>query len=144
MPGIVFDTSVIIAYRSPELPKNALMSAVVIQELAAGAADKSILQFWATARRLHEKAGTLLVPTGEDWWEAGRVLYALLHGLKSKSGGLTPRLPFDEKQRIIRDVLIARTVKQAGALLVTENVKDFARIRKFCRVRFVGGREYFS
>jgi predicted nucleic acid-binding protein len=87
MPGIVFDTSVIIAYRSPELPKNALMSAVVIQELAAGAADKSILQFWATARRLHEKAGTLLV---------------------------------------------------------TENVKDFARIRKFCRVRFVGGREYFS
>ena len=62
----------------------------------------------------HEKKGTLLVPSGEDWWLAGKVLNSLLRGLKSKAGGKTPRLPADEKQRIIRDVLIARTAKRAG------------------------------
>ena len=68
----------------------------------------------------------------------------MLRGLKSKFGGKTPKLQDSEKQRIIRDVLIARTVKRAGALLVTDNLKDFQRIRRFCRIRLVSGHEYFE
>lgn len=68
----------------------------------------------------------------------------MLRGLKSKAGGRTPKLQDSEKQGIIRDVLIARTVKDAGALLVTNNVKDFQRIRKFCNVRLMSGAEYFT
>src|SRR5205085_4075625 len=121
-----------------------LMSAVVIQELAAGAADKSDLQELDGLRRDYEKQGRLLVPTGEDWWLAGKVLNSLLRGLKSKRGGLTPKLPVSEKQRIIRDVLIARTARRAGAMLVTDNVSDFKLIARFCAVRTLTGRRYFA
>lgn len=144
MPRVTYDTSVFIAYKPAELPAGFLMSAVVLQELAAGADDKSELQRLDAARRGFEKAGTLLVPTGEDWWLAGKGLNSLLRGLKSKRGGLTPKLPAAEKQRIIRDVLIARTARRAGALLVTDNVSDFKLINRFCAVRVAPGRQYFS
>lgn len=75
---------------------------------------------------------------------AGKVLNSLLRGLKSKRGGLTPKLPAAEKQRIIRDVLIARTVRRAGALLTTDKLRDFQLIKRFCAVRVAAGRQYFS
>lgn len=144
MPGVVFDTSVVIAYKPALVPAGFLLSAVVLQELAAGAHDKSRLQQLDAVRQKYEKEGRLLVPTGEDWWLAGKVLNSLLRGLKSRRGGLTPKLPAAEKQRIIRDVLIARTVRRAGALLVTGNVNDFKLIARFCAVRVMTGRRYFS
>lgn len=144
MPGVVYDTSVFIAYKPASFPAGFFMSAIVIQELAAGAKDKSDLQELDGLRRDYEAQGRLLVPTGEDWWLAGKVLNSLLRGLKSKRGGLTPKLPAAEKQRIIRDVLIARTARRAGALLVTDNVSDFKLINRFCAVRVAPGRQYFS
>lgn len=114
MAGVVYDTSVFIAYKPASFPAGFFMSAIVIQELAAGAKDKSDLQELDGLRRDYESQGRLLVPTGEDWWLAGKVLNSLLRGLKSKRRGLTPKLPAAEKQRIIRDVLIARTVRRAG------------------------------
>jgi predicted nucleic acid-binding protein len=144
MPGVVFDTSVIIAYKLMAFPIGFLMSSVVLQELIAGASDHSEVQKWLAAHRFYEKEKRLLVPTGEDWCEAGRIMNAMLRGLKSKSGGKTPKLQDSEKQGMIRDVLIARTVKRAGALLVTDNRKDFQRIRRFCGIRLVSGGEYFE
>src|SRR5262245_45080221 len=144
MAGVVFDTSVIIAYKLITFPTGFLMSSVVLQELIAGAADKSEVQRWFAAQQFYEKQKKLLVPTGEDWCEAGRILNAMLRGLKSKSGGRTPKLQDSEKQGIIRDVLISRTVKRANALLVTNNAKDFKRIQKFCRIRLMSGDEYFK
>jgi predicted nucleic acid-binding protein len=144
MSRVTYDTSIFIAYKPAELPAGFLMSAVVLQELTAGAIDKSDVQRWDASRRAHEREGTLLVPTGEDWWLAGKVLNSLLRGLKSRSGGLTPKLPASEKQRIIRDVLIARTARRAGALLVTDNLKDFKLIARFCAVRAMAGRQYFK
>ena len=144
MPRVTYDTSVFIAYKPATFPAGFLMSAIVIQELAAGAADKSDLQELNGLRLEYEAQGRLLVPTGEDWWLAGKALNSLLRGLKSKHGGLIPKLPAAEKQRIIRDVLIARTVRRAGALLVTDNVKDFRLIARFCAVRVMTGARYFS
>ena len=144
MPVITYDTSVFIAYKPAALPAGFRMSAVVIQELTAGAVDKSEVQRWQAAMRAHEKEGTLLVPTGEDWWLAGKVLNSLLRGLKSKAGGLTPRVSKAEQQRIIRDVLIARTARRAGALVVTDNLSDFEKIRYFCAVRLRSGAEHFG
>lgn len=144
MAGIIFDTSVWIARQPKRLPANLLMSAVVIQELTAGAIDKSNVRRWESSYKLHEKERTLLVPTGEDWYQAGKILNALLRGLKSQSQGLTPKLHPDDKQRMIRDVLIARTAQRAGAIVVTDNVKDFARIRRFCKVKVKSGDAYFG
>ena len=144
MPIITFDTSVFIAYKPAELPAGFRMSAVVIQELTAGAIDKSEVQYWNASRTLHEKAGTLLVPTGEDWWLAGKVINSLLRGLKSKAKEKkTPKLHPDEKSRIIRDVLIARTSRRAGALLVTDNIQHFEMIKAFCNVRIISGKKFF-
>jgi len=144
MAGTVFDTSVIIAHKPSKYPASFLMSAVVFQELIAGASDSSEVRRWMAFHHFCEKENRLLVPTSEDWCEAGRILNAMLRGLKSKAGGRTPKLQDSEKQGIIRDVMIARTVKDAGALLVTNNVKDFQRIRKFCNVRLMSGAEYFT
>jgi predicted nucleic acid-binding protein len=144
MSIITYDTSVFIAYKPVKLPAGFRMSAVVIQELTAGAVDGSEVKRWDAAWRAHEKEATLLVPTGEDWWLAGKVLNSLLRGMRSQHGGRTPRLPASEKQRIIRDVLIARTARAAGALLVTDNIEDFRKIQKFCAVRMVSGARVFG
>jgi hypothetical protein len=57
--------------------------------------------------------------------------------------GKTPKLPYADKQRIVRDVLIARTVKRAGALLVTDNLRDFKTISRYCNVRVISGKDFF-
>lgn len=72
MAKIVFDTSVMISRKPTELPADFLMSAVVIQELTAGAADRSEVKQWETAYLAHQKDETLLIPTGEDWFQAGK------------------------------------------------------------------------
>ncbi|MBA3248116.1 MAG: type II toxin-antitoxin system VapC family toxin [Pyrinomonadaceae bacterium] len=144
MPQVTFDTSIFIAYKPASFPAGFLLSAVVVQELAAGANDKTDLQRLDAVRRTYEKDGRLLVPTGEDWWLAGKVLNSLWRGLKSKAGGRTPRIPKTEQQRIIRDVLIARTARRAGATVVTDNTADFLKIKRFCAVRLQSGSDYFN
>ncbi|MBI3652576.1 MAG: hypothetical protein HY231_16265 [Acidobacteria bacterium] len=79
MAGIVFDTNILIAYQYNRLPKNRMMSAVVLQEMVAGAADRSILRKLELAKKEYEKEGRLLVPTGEDWLQAGKILNSLLN-----------------------------------------------------------------
>ncbi len=119
------------------------MSAVVIQEMVAGAGGKSEVRFWEAARTAYEREERLLVPTGEDWFLAGKVLYSLIQGVRSRTGQARKMKP-EEKQRIIRDVLIARTAKRAGALVVTDNTGDFQKIKRFCNVRQVNGKDYFG
>jgi predicted nucleic acid-binding protein len=143
MSKIVYDTSVFIAYRPALLSEGTFLSAVVMQELTAGADSRSALKAIESVRIIYGRAERLLVPTSEDWWLAGKVLYSLLHGLRSKAGEL-PRLPAEEKQRIIRDVLIARTSKRVGATIVTNNLRDFQRIRPYCAVRVIAGSDYFN
>jgi len=94
---------------------------------------------WLTKRKIDS-----LVPNGGDWWLAGKVLNSLLRGLKKKSGGLTPKLSDSEKHRIISDVLIGVTARRAHATLVTDNLKDFAKIRYYCDVKVISADEFFG
>ena len=144
MPIVTFDTCIFIAYKPSSFPKGFRMTAIVLQELTAGAPDNDSVKALNISRRDHEKAGTLLVPTGEDWWMAGKVLNSMLRGQRSKNKGKTPRISFDEKQRIIRDVLIARVSKRANTTLITDNLKDFERIQNFCKVRIMSGKDHFD
>jgi predicted nucleic acid-binding protein len=50
----------------------------------------------------------------------------------------------DQKYRITHDVLIARTAKRAGVMVVTDNVRDFEAIQRFCNIRLTSGEEYFN
>jgi len=54
MPVVTYDTSIFIAYKPAALPAGFRMSAVVIQELTAGAVDKSEVQRWQAAMRPRE------------------------------------------------------------------------------------------
>ena len=144
MAGICYDTSAFIAYQPETLPAGFRMSIVVLMEMTAGARDAAGVREWEHVRKVAEREKTLLVPTGEDWWLAGKVLNSLQRGRASRRTGRIPPMPAAEIQRITRDVLIARTVKREGALLVTENVRDFERIRQFCAVRIESGRDHFG
>lgn len=106
--------------------------------------DDSELQQLNAARRAYEKENSLLVPTADDWWQAGKVLNSLLRGLKAKGGGKTPKLPDSEKQRIISDVLIAVTARRERALIVTDNLKDFKRIGYYCNVKAMSAAQFFN
>ena len=120
------------------------MSAVVLQELAAGANDASAIKELDRLRQECRKANKLLVPNEEDWWHAGLVLNSLQRGRRSKKTGRIPKISVAEKYRIINDVLIARTAKRAGVMVVTDNVNDFMKIRNFCDVKIISGSKYFS
>lgn len=132
---VVFDTNVIIRHKMSDVP--GFVSAVVLQELTAGARDAADLRRLGSMRAAAENDGVLLTPDGEDWYEAGKVLNALRLGLRSHRSGYTPAIPKDEQQRLLRDVLIARSAKRINAGVVTYNSADFQKIRRFCNVRLV-------
>jgi hypothetical protein len=144
MALITYDSSIFIS-RKAGFPKSGFMlSVVVVQEMTAGAVDQTELKFWRDAYQAYEKDERLMVPDAEDWYQAGRILNSLLRGLKSASRGLTPRIHPDDKQRIVRDVLIARTARHAGVTVITDNIKDFESIQRFCQVRYISGKDYFG
>jgi predicted nucleic acid-binding protein len=132
---LLIDTNVFIQRRSADLPGGFLLSAVVLQELAAGARDGGRVRALDQIRREYEQDGMLVVPNGEDWWFAGKVLNALIRGLRSHRRGHTPAIPKEEQQRLLRDVLIARSAKRVGATVVTYNGRDFEKIQRFCDVQ---------
>ena len=139
---VTYDTSVFIAHR-PEIPRAGFkLSTVVLQELVAGVGPRP----WEAIYRRLGWEGNLIVPEREDWWQAGKVLHSILHGLRPHPRGRTPRLTDAKKQSIIRDILIALSAKRARALVVTENVGDFRLINDHCGggLRFKSGAEYFS
>lgn len=131
----VVDTNVVIQHGMSAL--RGVVSAVVLQELTAGAEDTAEVRRLGTVRAEAEDDGVLLTPNGEDWWFAGKVLHALHHGLRSHRKGPTPAIPKEEQQRLLRDVLIARSARRINAGVVTYDAGDFEKIRRFCNVRVV-------
>lgn len=144
MPKVTFDTNIFVSRKQGTLPDSFYMSIVVLQELVSAAEDESAIRLLDKARRDYEKAGRLLVPTAEDWFQVGKVINSLQRGLKSKKRGLTPKMAADEKFRITHDILIARTAKREGVTVVTDNTKDFEKIQTFCNVRLLSAADYFG
>ena len=143
MAKVTYDTNIFIRYKQSH-PRDIYMSAVVLQELVAGADDASRIKDFERSRHEYRKLNRLLVPTEEDWWQAGLALNALQRGRRSKKTGKIPKISVAERYRIINDVLIARTAKRAGVMVVTDNVNDFLKIRNFCDVKIISGSKYFS
>ena len=142
LSSVLLDTNIYIRYGADQ-PGPFYMSSVVIQELTAGARDDATVRKFGEFRRQWEAKGKLLVPTGEDWWHAGKILNAMHRGLKSHRAGRTSAIPKEEQRRILRDVLIARTAKRANVAIVTEDVADFLRIQRYCDVRILRPGDYF-
>jgi predicted nucleic acid-binding protein len=144
MAKVTYDANIYIRYKPQSFPRSFYMSAVVLQELVAGANDASRIKDFERLRHEYREANKLLVPDEEDWWHVGLVLNALQRGRRSKKTGKIPRISVAERYRIINDVLIARTAKRAGVMVVTDNIDDFEKIRNFCDVKIISGSKYFS
>jgi predicted nucleic acid-binding protein len=142
-PAFVIDTNVIIRHRIERLPARGVLSAVVLQEITAGARDDAESRRWGTTARQLEKGNRLLTPDGEDWYQAGRVLNALMRGKRSWRSGRTATISREEQKRLVRDVLIARSARRVNAAVVTYNAGDVHKIRRFCDVTVLEPAEFF-
>jgi predicted nucleic acid-binding protein len=140
---VLLDTNIFIRYDPARYPTGFMMSSVVIMELTAGATDEREARRYRAAWRAYERTGQLVVPDAEDWWMAGKILAALRRGLPSHRRGHTPAISPQEQQRIVRDVLIARSARRANAAVVTENVRDFEKIARFCNVKVLPPSAFF-
>ena len=107
--------------RRAEYGSMVFLSAVVLEELYAGASNPS--------RRLVEKlesdfdhANRILVPNLSDWTRTGNVL-----------AQLAARYDYEQigKGRLTNDALIAMSAARAGVRVITMNERDFRRIAEF-------------
>jgi predicted nucleic acid-binding protein len=107
------------------------LSAVVAQELRAGA--RSI-----PARRLLERhvldpfvrRDRVVTPSARAWYESGD----LLADMAAEEGLEVSRV----SKAFGNDVLLALSCREAGVVLVTDNERDFERIRRRLRFEFIG------
>lgn len=143
---VTFDTNIFISRKVQlfNLPSGYYLSAIVLQELVAGAPDEATVKHLAAWRTGYEKQNRVLVPLLEDWWQVGRILNSLQRGRRSPVTGEIPKISVDERLRITNDVLLARTAKREGVIIVTDNTGDFDKIRPLCAAKTVTGEDYFG
>ncbi len=102
------------------------MSAVVLSELYSGAHDNQSIKLLDKLYHAFQNVGRLIVPNDNDWRHTGGVIAKM----KKKYG-------FESKYlaRIQNDILIACSALKIGAFIVTQNKKDFQRIKEFIDFR---------
>lgn len=105
------------------------MSSVVLSELYSGAHDSQSIKLLDKLYRIFRNVGRLIVPNDGDWRQTGGTIAKL----KKKYG-------FEAKYlaRIQNDILIACSARKIGAFIVTQNKKDFQRIKEFIDFRIYG------
>ncbi len=135
----ILDTSVYIPFLRdgiihPKFPEDFLnpllfMSSVVVSELYAGAHDNLTIKLLDKLYHTFQKVGRLIVPSVEDWRQAG--------GIIAKNG---KKYGYDSTylSRLQNDILIACSARRIGAFVLTKNEKDFLRIHEFLDFRIYG------
>src|SRR5450756_1570576 len=92
------------------------LSAVVLEELYAGAADRH-RQVVERLERDFDRAKRILVPNLSDWTQAGRVLARLAAKYDYEPIG---------RGRLTNDALIAMSAGRLGIRVITANERDFS------------------
>ncbi len=129
---VVLDTSIYIPFINKGISHPILeleyktpllyMSVVVIEELYAGAHGNASIKLLDRAYKTFEDLGRLIVPGVADWQKTGKVVAKLGQKYGFEDSFLS---------RITNDVLIALSVRRIGAVVVTNNTRDFLRIKEF-------------
>lgn len=129
MQPVLYDSSVYISalrqqnnavFASRRTGANVLLwlSAVVLQELYAGADDRARI---AIEKLEHDfdKAKRILVPNLGDWTQAGKIL-----------SRLTTKYDYEQlgRARLTNDALIAMSAGRMGIRVITANERDFRRL----------------
>ena len=147
MAYFTYDTSVFISRKLTdftEMPQSFRLSAVVLMELIANAPDDSRRKLYEEVFRKDKATDSLIIPSGDDWLLASRILFLLTHTRRrSQKGSLRP-LPPGASQRLALDVLIAVSARRWNATVVTENWADFKAIQRYCNVTIVRASKFFE
>lgn len=101
------------------------LSAVVLQELNAGAGEMDLIKYLSKLERSFDDANRLVVPNRSDWSFTGRVL-----------SGIVAMFGFDriKHARLTHDCLIAMSARRLGLTVVTHNARDFNAISQIRRI----------
>ena len=94
------------------------LSAVVVQELRAGARAKSAVALSTSIISPFERRDRIFAPSYAAWKESGRVLAELV----------SPKDWRSVTRSFVNDTLLAMSCRESGIVLVTSNVSDFRRI----------------
>jgi len=97
------------------------LSAVVLEELYAGAADRD-LHVVQRLERDFDRAKRILIPNLSDWTQAGTVLARLAAKYHYERIG---------QGRLTNDALIAISAGRQGIRVITANERDFRRLAEF-------------
>jgi predicted nucleic acid-binding protein len=97
------------------------LSAVVLEELYAGASDR-VRQVVERLERDFDRVKRVLVPNLNDWTQAGRVLARVAAKYHYENIGLG---------RLTNDALIAMSAARMGVKVITANEQDFSRLAEF-------------
>jgi predicted nucleic acid-binding protein len=106
------------------------LSVIVAQELRAGVQrvqDRRALE--RHVLNVFRRANRMLTPSADAWHKSGD----LLAEMARKEGLEIPRV----SKAFANDVLLALSCREAGCTLVTDNERDFRRIRRFASFQFV-------
>jgi len=100
------------------------LSVVVAQELRAGTArteDRAALE--KNVLNSFERRGRIITPSANAWHRSGDVLAAMAQDDGLEVGRAS--------KAFVNDILLAISCRESGCILITENERDFARIRRF-------------
>ena len=128
MQRVVIDTNVYIdwikegQYEAVLFQRDSVkyLSAVVIMELSAGAFSVRDRRLVREVTSAFAKVGRILAPTVSIYEDAGEVLRRL-----QESQGYTMASAYG----LVNDVLIALSARSVGAVVITQNERDFEAIQ---------------
>ena len=145
MPYFTYDTSVIVSRKLSlhEMPRNFVMSAVVMLELMSSAADSSLRKSYERFFRQYQEDNLLIVPDVDDWLLAAKILFLLTQDRRREGQGKLKRLPPGASQRLALDVLIAVSARRWKAQVITENWTDFKAIQRYCNNTIINAAQFF-
>lgn len=147
MAYFTYDTSVIVARKISnfrEMPQDFLLSAMVLMELTAGAADGSARKTYEQLFHQYRRDKVLIVPNDDDWLLAAKIMFLLAQGRRRDGKGKLKRLPPGASQRLALDVLIAVSARRWKAQVVTENWTDFKAIQRYCNTTIIKAARFFK
>ena len=132
MQPALFDTSVyvtalrsgdrgLLAIRRLDSGSLVWLSAVVLEELYAGADDRA-QHVVKRLERDFDRAKRILIPNLSDWTEAGELLARLAATYSYEQIG---------QGRLTNDALIAMSAARLGICVITTNERDFRRLAEF-------------
>ena len=132
MPPVLYDTSIyvtalwkgnegLLSVRRLDSGSVVWLSAVVLEELYAGAGDRG-QKVVERLERDFDRARRVVVPNLSDWTLAGRVLSRLADKYDYEQVG---------QGRLTNDALIAMSAGRLGIRVITANERDFGRLTEF-------------